>query len=85
MLEVSSPITKGRRQSQPDDLSDKEKLAEIINLARKLAALGVPASIDGALLDEVDFLVDSASRVIDVVDEQEDHGIHSARSQSLEL
>ncbi|KAF4808106.1 hypothetical protein CGCSCA5_v012740 [Colletotrichum siamense] len=76
---------KSHQQVQPDDLSDDEKMEEIISLARRLAALGVPASIDGALLDEVDFLVDSANRVVDIVDEQEDKGIHSSRSQSVEL
>lgn len=76
---------KSHQQVQPDDLSDDEKMEEIISLARRLAALGVPASIDGALLDEVDFLVDSANRVVDIVDEEEDKEIHSSRSQSVEL
>ncbi|KAI8252018.1 hypothetical protein K4K56_009104 [Colletotrichum sp. SAR 10_98] len=72
-------------QVQPQDLNDDERMEEIISLARRLAALGVPASIDGALLDEADFLVDSARRVVDIVDEQENQGIHSSRSQSVEL
>ncbi|KAI8242054.1 hypothetical protein K4K55_011323 [Colletotrichum sp. SAR 10_96] len=76
---------KSHQQVQPDDLSDDEKMEEIISLARRLAALGVPASIDGALLDEVDFLVGSVNRVVDIVNEQEDKGIHSSRSQSVEL
>ncbi|KAF0318040.1 hypothetical protein GQ607_014737 [Colletotrichum asianum] len=76
---------KSHQQAQSDDLSDDEKMEEIISLARRLAALGVPASIDGALLDEVEFLVDSANRVVDIADEQEDKGIHLSRSQSVEL
>ncbi|EQB49744.1 hypothetical protein CGLO_10896 [Colletotrichum gloeosporioides Cg-14] len=85
MLDFKSEKPKSHQQVQPHDLSDNEKMEEIISLARRLAALGVPASIDGALLDEVDFLVDSASRVVDIIDEQEDQGIHSSRSQSVEL
>ncbi|KAJ0349737.1 hypothetical protein COL154_013491 [Colletotrichum chrysophilum] len=84
MLDFKPEDPKSCQQVQPHHMSDDEKMEEIISLARRLVALGVPASIDGALLDEVDFLVDSASRVVYIVDEQEDQ-IHSSRSQSVEL
>ncbi|KAI8151669.1 hypothetical protein KHU50_011996 [Colletotrichum sp. SAR 10_65] len=85
MLDWKPEDPKSYQQLQPQDLNDDEKMEEIISLARRLAALRVPASIDGALLDEVEFLVDSARRVVDIVDEKEDKGIHSSRSQSVEL